>query len=124
MSAGLGPLEMQVLGLLDATEGRSVGDVQARLAEQGQESAYTTVMTVLGRLHEKKLVLRDKDGRRYVYRTASRAAPFKQRLLQRMQRALFSDRLAPIAALIDQDLDRGELHALKRLIDEKLKESK
>jgi predicted transcriptional regulator len=115
---------MQVLGLLDGTDGRSVSDVQAHLTSQGHEAAYTTVMTVLGRLHEKKLVVRDKDGRRYLYRTASRAAPFKQRLLQRVQRALFSDRLAPIAALLDQDLDRAELHALKRLIDDKLKESK
>lgn len=115
---------MQVLGLLDEAEGSSVGDVQARLAEQGHEAAYTTVMTVLGRLHEKKLVVRDKAGRRYVYRTASRAAPFKQRLLQRVHRALFSDRLAPIAALLDQDLDRAELRALKRLIDDKLKETK
>jgi predicted transcriptional regulator len=81
-------------------------------------------MTVLGRLYEKKLVLRERDGRRYVYRAASRAQPFKDRLLRRVQRSLFSDRLAPIAALLDQDLDRKELDELKRLIEAKLAESK
>ena len=115
---------MRVLGLLDAAAGRSVGEVQSLLAAQGYESAYTTVMTVLGRLHDKRLVLRVKDGRRYVYRTASRAGRFKHSLLQRVQQSLFSDRLAPIAALLDQDLERAELQALKQLIDDKLKESK
>jgi predicted transcriptional regulator len=123
MDTGLGPLEMRVLGMLDPREGRSVTDVQARLAAQGYEAAYTTVMTVLGRLHDKGLALREKDGRRYLYRAGSRARRFKSSLLRRVQRSLFSDRLAPIAALLDQDLDRAELDELKRMIEAKLKES-
>jgi predicted transcriptional regulator len=115
---------MRVLGLLDPREGRPVGEVQRLLASQGYESAYTTVMTVLARLHDKKLVLRDKDGRRYLYRAASRAGKVKHTLLQRVQRSLFADRLAPMAALLDQDLDRSELQALRRLIDAKLKDTK
>jgi predicted transcriptional regulator len=107
MVGDLGPLEMRVLGLLDPREGRSVGQVRRALAGQGYAAAYTTVMTVLGRLHEKALVLREKDGRRYVYRANSRAHRFKSSVLQRVQRALFSDRMAPIAELLDQDLGRS-----------------
>ncbi len=124
MATDLGPLEMRVLGLLETSEDRGVGDVQQLLAAQGYEAAYTTIMTVLGRLHDKKLVQRVKDGRRYVYRAASRAGRVKHTLLQRVQRSLFSDRVAPLAALLDQDLDRAELSELKRMIDAKLKESK
>ena len=124
MDEGLGPLEMRVLGLLDAKHGRSVGEVQRLLEAQGHALAYTTVMTVLGRLHGKHLVQREKDGRRHVYRAAARARRFKSKLLRRVQQSLFSDRLAPIAALIDQDLDRAELDELKRLIEAKLEEAK
>jgi predicted transcriptional regulator len=124
MNAALGPLEMRVLGLLDAHEARSVGEVRRRLAGEGHAAAYTTVMTVLVRLHEKGLVRREKEGPRYAYRVAAHTGRFKHNLLQRVQRSLFADRLAPIAALLDQDLDATELRELRRLIDTKLKEKK
>jgi predicted transcriptional regulator len=123
MTLDLGPLEMRVLGLFGAGEARSVADVQGLLGAQGYEAAYTTVMTVLSRLHEKRLLVREKDGRRYVYRAAPRSSRVKHSLLQRVRRSLFSDRLAPIAALLDEDLDRSELHELRRMIDKKLKGS-
>lgn len=122
MPPGLGPLEMQVLGLLDTEAEQSVQEVRARLGEQGRRVAYTTVMTVLSRLHEKRLVRRRKHGNRYVYRAGRGSEQVKGGILRRVQRALFSDRLQPIAALIDQDLDRAELEALRRLIDDKLEQ--
>ena len=115
---------MRVLGLLDAQEARTVGDVRKRLAAEGYTAAYTTVMTVLVRLHDKGLVLRDKQGPRYAYKVAARARRFKDNLLRRVHRSLFSDRLAPIAALLDQDLEAGELRELRRMIDKKLQEKK
>ena len=57
----LGPLEMRILGFLDGAEPQSVADLRARL---GNELAYTTVMTVLSRLHDKGLVVRVKEVRR------------------------------------------------------------
>lgn len=120
MDAGLGPLEMRVLGLLDTREGRSVAEVRELLERKGHSSAYTTIMTVLGRLYEKGLVRRERCGPRFVYYADRSARGFKHRLLRHVQKSLFSDKLAPIAALLDQDLDRRELENLKRLIDEKL----
>lgn len=112
---------MRILGLLDDAAGLSVADVQQRLDRSGHQVAYTTVMTVLGRLFEKGLVRRERDGKRYVYRSAKRAAETKARILARVQRALFdSERLKPIAALVDGGLSRTELEQLRRLIDEKL----
>lgn len=117
----IGPLQMRILGLLDEQAGLSVAEVQARLARSGHEAAYTTVMTVLGRLHEKGLVQREREGKRYVYHPAKRAAATKTRMLQRVHRALFkTKRLAPIAALVEGELSRSELEELRRLIDEKL----
>lgn len=44
----------------------AVGDVLAILEKQ-REIAYTTVMTTVARLHEKGLLKRERDGRRYLY---------------------------------------------------------
>ena len=44
----------------------AVGDV-LRVLERRRDIAYTTVMTTLGRLHDKGLLDRHKDGKRYVY---------------------------------------------------------
>ena len=121
----LGPLEMQVLGLLDPTEARSVADVREALARNGTGVAYTTVMTVLSRLHEKRAVLREKDGGRYLYRQASRVTSIKAAVLSRIRSALFTnDRLRPIAELVENDLTPDELRSLKALVDARLKEKR
>lgn len=122
MADTLGPLEMQVLGLLDAREPASVAEIQRRLEAAGQRNAYTTVMTVLSRLHEKGLVLRRKQGNRYLYRSRPDQGRVKQGLLRKVQKALFSDRVKPIAALLDEDISRAELLQLRRLINERLKD--
>ena len=53
-----GPLELKVLGLFTAEDALSAGDVQARLRTGGDELAYTTVMTVLARLADKRALSR------------------------------------------------------------------
>jgi predicted transcriptional regulator len=50
-----------------ATAGRPLTAAQTR-ASLGEDLAYTTVMTVLGRLYEKGLVARERVGRAFAYR--------------------------------------------------------
>lgn len=119
----LGPLEMQVLGLLHGKGALAVGDLKDALEASGQELAYTTVMTVLVRLHDKGLVSRTKEGRRYLY-SASRGAPKVTRgIVARLQKTLFKhDRVRPILTLLDDDaISDAELRALRAAIDDKLK---
>jgi predicted transcriptional regulator len=60
-----GELEAAVLTVLwDADEPVTPGDVQERL---GGDLAYTTVVTILSRLHEKGMAAREKQGRSYRY---------------------------------------------------------
>jgi predicted transcriptional regulator len=119
----IGPLQMRILGIWEDNEGLTVADVQARLEKSGHKAAYTTVMTVLGRLHDKGMVRRERDGRRFVYRPGKRTAQTKHRFLQRVHRALFNDdKLRPIAAMVDGELTRAELEELRKLIDAKLGE--
>ncbi len=64
----LGPLEAAIMRSLWSRREATVGDVHLQLAASASRSlAYTTVMTVLGRLHDKGLVARRQDGRRHIY---------------------------------------------------------
>ena len=61
-----GELEGQVLAALWAADHALVpAEVQEAV---GGELAYTTVMTILVRLHDKGVIQRDKVGRAYAYR--------------------------------------------------------
>ena len=122
----LGPLEMEVLGLLDPSEPLAVAAIQAKLAGRGHELAYTTVMTVLVRLHKKGLAARTRDGNRYLYTAARRAPGVSEGILTRIQRTLFqSDRMRPILALLDdEELTDEELRALRRVIDARRREKR
>lgn len=64
----VGPLEAACLRALWAQAPATVEDVRSRVnAAEDSELAYTTVMTVLSRLHEKGLAERERRGRAYRY---------------------------------------------------------
>jgi predicted transcriptional regulator len=66
----LGRLEYQVMRTLWTSAPANVAAVQARINEargQDDQLAYTTVMTVLARLHDKGLLDRARRGRGYDY---------------------------------------------------------
>jgi predicted transcriptional regulator len=68
----LGPLESEIMAVLwGADEPVSVRVVLDRLNKRRRpQLAYTTVMTVMGRLAEKDVLRRVKQGRGYVYEAA------------------------------------------------------
>lgn len=64
----LGPLEARIMDDVWEHGASKVNDVQARLNEgQRRPLAYNTVMTTLVRLAEKGYLIRQRDGRAYVY---------------------------------------------------------
>ncbi|MGP8300639.1 BlaI/MecI/CopY family transcriptional regulator [Streptomyces inhibens] len=66
---GQGQLESQVLAALHHSPGPATAAwVQERL---GGDLAYTTVMTILSRLHAKQAVTRERSGRAYVWTPAA-----------------------------------------------------
>ncbi|MCD9877106.1 BlaI/MecI/CopY family transcriptional regulator [Streptomyces guryensis] len=109
-----GELESEVLATLWATDqALTPAEIQTDL---GGDLAYNTVHTILRRLHDKGLVLRDADGRRGAYRPAKNAA---QMTAEAMHHAL--DRGPdPIAALQQfvTGLSPAEEAALRSLLRE------
>ncbi|HEV2519479.1 MAG TPA: BlaI/MecI/CopY family transcriptional regulator [Thermoplasmata archaeon] len=69
----IGSLEAEVLLALRRLKKAPARRVRDALARGGEDLAYTTIATVLGRLHEKGLVRRDREpcrgGERYVYQS-------------------------------------------------------
>ncbi|BBC91811.1 BlaI/MecI/CopY family transcriptional regulator [Streptomyces griseofuscus] len=109
-----GELESEVLAALWATD-RPLTPAEIQ-AEIGGGLAYNTVHTILKRLYDKGLVLRDADGRRGAYRPAKNAAELTA---EAMHQAL--DRGPdPIAALQQfvTGLSREEERALRALLAE------
>ena len=60
-------LERQVFSAVRQGSLLSVGEVTDRLAADGRSLAYTTVMTVLTRLWQKGYLIRQQEGRSYLY---------------------------------------------------------
>jgi predicted transcriptional regulator len=80
----LGSLESEVFAALREAKQGSARDLRGRLKARGIEVAYTTVATILSRLHAKGLVRRRREacrgGSRFVYRPVD----FERRYLKTM----------------------------------------
>jgi predicted transcriptional regulator len=73
---GIGELEAEILGVLKAA-GRPLnpGDVRERLdARDGHELSYSTVVTIVSRLHAKGLLSRERAGRGFAYQPVDEAS--------------------------------------------------
>ena len=77
----LGPLAAAIVREVTARGEASVADVVEGLRRsQPREHAYTTIMTVMGRLHDKGVLVRERRGRQYIYRAAAPEAELIDRL--------------------------------------------
>jgi predicted transcriptional regulator len=77
----LGPLAAAIVREVTARGEASVAEVVEGLRQaQRREHAYTTIMTVMGRLHEKGVLVRERRGRQYIYRPAAPEAELIDRL--------------------------------------------
>ena len=106
----LGPLEQRVMARLWEAGPQTVGDVMDALnASAARRLAYTTVMTILVRLHEKGLVTREKDGRNYRYTAAVDENSLEAQLGRRELNRLIDRYGAASVAGFAAELGEGEL---------------
>lgn len=108
-----GALEAEVLNVLwSAGEPLSPTDVQARLED---DLAYTTVVTILSRLHDKGVATREKHGRSFHYATVDDEAGLAAR---KMTKVLDGepDRGSVLARFVTQLSDSDEA-VLRDLLD-------
>ena len=110
----LGELERAVMAQLWSADGPlTVRDVHDRLE---RELAYTTVMTVLGRLAKKGLVRQERDGKAYRYAAASSREQMAAEVMIDALGDVGEDRTAALVAFVDR-VGPEEADALRRALD-------
>ena len=84
----LGDLEAEIMDALWRIDGGRVGDVCSAL---GADANYKTVMTVMNRLVDKRLLRRQRDRRAYVYRPLETREAFLERVSRCVAEGLLRD---------------------------------
>jgi predicted transcriptional regulator len=106
-----GSLAAEVLEVLRAADDAlSPGEVRERLAAGGRAAplSYSTVVTILSRLHDKGMADRHRVGRAYAYRAVADEAELAARRMRRVLDAE-GDRGAVLARFVGDLSSRDEL---------------
>jgi len=86
----LGELELEIMRVVWRRESVTVRHVLLAL-EKKRPLAYTTVMTLMGRLASKGLLVAEKEGKSYRYRAAQTREAFEAEAAGQIVRSLISD---------------------------------
>lgn len=121
MRRRFGELELLILEVLKSGKEMSVKDVMQELPG---DNKYTTVMTVMNRLTEKKILARQKMGLHYNYTILTSSTKPPSLVQQFMQKMFGMNTIKLVSHLIDasSELTEEELNELSKLIDDKKKE--
>ncbi len=120
----LGELEAEIMERMWDRGSSSVRDIYECLAER-REIAYTTVMTVMGRLADKGLLSRRQQGRAYLYSPSETRGSFCAGVVRSVVEGLFGGANRPVLAHFVEQLseeDGADLDMLAAIIDEKRRE--
>jgi BlaI family penicillinase repressor len=113
--------EMDVMNVLWKLETGTVAEVQKELKD---ELAYTTVLTILRTLEKKGHVGHISEGRAHRYLPLVGREEAQEGAIRRVTRKLFSGSPELVMAhlLNERGLTEAQLHRLRDLVDERLKE--
>lgn len=87
----LGDLESAIMRLMWEKQEATVREIATSLKQQGRDLAYTTVMTVMGRLVVKDLLTRELTGKTHIYRAAMTEDDFTRSVAARRVQALVDE---------------------------------
>jgi len=111
-----GDLENIILNALwdlesEGNEKIFVGDIQERIKSPSKKWAYTTVKTVLDRLVDKEIAVREKDGKKYLYRSVMNRDEAGVAAIQKVIRQFFKNDLNELNACLKRIEGDGDLSA-------------
>ena len=119
-------LELEILKVLWRDGPAPVRHVRDALAAAGRDLAYTSVMTIMNIMADKKYVRRTKDagGASFVYHPRVSEKSTSRRMLKDLVDRVFggSAAAAMLHLLETSDVTDEELHQLRQLIARKAKE--
>jgi predicted transcriptional regulator len=120
------PAELRVMKALWQLGLGSVAEVRAELQQRGHELAYTTVMTLLGRLAGKGALIVDRTREPFVYKPAHRRESVLRERLRAFVRDVFDGQADSLVLRLveDEALSREELREIERKIADAEKKKK
>ncbi len=116
-----GELEFSIMKIMRKLERATVRNVFEELGG----GSYTTIMTVMSRMADKKELFREKEGKQYVYWINQKNTASSKNLLQRIQQKLFGgSKTAMVSYLLegDEELSENDLKEIEKLIQKCKKE--
>lgn len=118
-------LELRILKILWQRAPLLVRDVQAELAGEGRDLAKTSIITTLNTMVSKKYLTRTKQLNMYLFSPAITESEVGTRVVDDVVNRVFDGSTSSLLLkLFDvKDVDPVELKELRRIIDQKLKNS-
>ena len=115
----LTPAEFNLMKVLWRLRRATVAEARAALIANGLEPAYTTVMTLLGRLAAKGAVVVDREREPYVYKPAfRRESVLRERLKGFLADVFDGEAQSMVLHLVDsEELSLDELRAIEKRVD-------
>ena len=119
-------LELQILKVLWQRSPLAVREVREALAEAGRELAHTSVITTLNVMARKRYLRRSMQGNACLFEPRIGRKEVSQRVLGDMVNRVFDGSVkAVVLGLFDcAELEAADLVELRRLINQKAKESR
>jgi len=113
---GLGELQAQLMGALWRLGGGTVEDVRRALPLR-YEGAYTTVQTVLNRLAQRGLLIRERRGQTIRYRPTITEADYVEGIIERTLAGASHDARRTVLVHLVRKLDERGLSEVRSLGD-------
>ncbi len=121
---GFGELEFSILKIIRELGRATVRDIYKGL---GSEGGYTTIMTVMSRMADKGELMREKEGKQYIYWVGPRNGSPSKNILQRIQDKIFGGKSTAMVSYLlesDQEISDQDLVEIEKLIQKRRSEKK
>jgi BlaI family transcriptional regulator, penicillinase repressor len=116
-------LELQILKILWEQSPQLVRDIRDELAKLGRDIAHTSVITTLNTMVKKRIVIRKKEGNAFLFSPRITREQVSRSVLGDIVNRVFdgSAKAVLLGVFEQNDIDRGELKELRKLIDQRIK---
>ena len=116
-------LELQILKILWEKSPQLVRDIRDELAKLGRDIAHTSVITTLNTMVKKRIVIRKREGNAFLFSPRITREQVSRSVLGDIVNRVFdgSAKAVLLGVFEQNDLDRGDLKELRKLIDQRIK---
>jgi BlaI family transcriptional regulator, penicillinase repressor len=116
-------LELRILKILWGKSPQLVRDIRDELAKLGRDIAHTSVITTLNTMAKKRIVIRKREGNAFLFSPRITREQVSRSVLGDIVNRVFdgSAKAVLLGVFEQNDIDRGELKELRKLIDQRIK---